>query len=333
MSENNFADIGRIEAIKRLYENTPYKPFAVSSFETSQSVYLTTQSRLFSEGVDFSLVYFPLKHLGYKCTVAVIGELFACLSHPKVLDVRLGVSSKLDFSHIQELWEGIVSAAKEFSVESVSLDLVPSKNGLNIAVSATGQTLMKIENSRPKPQSKDLICVSGNLGGAYLGMRLLEKERERFEKEGTQPDLEKYKMIVGEYLKPSLNPGVLDHFDETGILPSAGYLITRGLSDCIKQLVRDTGLGAKVYAQMVPFEGNSFALGKELEIDTFSAALNGGEDYRLLFTIPISKTEEFRRNFQTFDIIGHLALPDVGAVIVTPEGVELPLKAQGWMDE
>ncbi len=333
MSQENFSDIGRIEALKRLFGNTPYKPFETPCFETSQSVYLTTTSRLFSEGVDFSLIYFPLKHLGYKCTIAVLGELVASLSHPKVLSVRLGISSKLDFSHIEELWEGIVSAAKEFSISSVSLDLVPSRNGLNISIAATGQTLMKIDNSRPKPQSKDLLCVSGNLGGAYLGMRLLEKERERFEKEGTQPDLEKYRMIVGEYLKPTISPNILNHFEETGILPSSGYLITRGLADSIKQLVRDSGLGAKIYAERIPFEGNSFTLGKELDIDTVSAALNGGEDYRLLFTIPIMKAEQFRRDFQSFDIIGHLAQPEVGAVIVTPEGVELPLKAQGWPED
>ena len=116
------------------------------------------------------------------------------------------------------------------------------------------------------------------------------------------------------------------------IYPSSGYLVSKGLSDAIKRLNADTGLGAKIYADKIPFEGNSFELGREFDIDPISAAMNGGDDYRLLFTIPIMQLEKFRRDFQTFDIIGHLARPEVGAVLVTPEGIELPLKAQGWND-
>lgn len=333
MAEDNFSDIGRVEAIRRLYEGTPFSPITSTWFETAAKAYITTAERLFLEGMDFSLVYFPLKHLGYKCVVAVLGRLYCELSQPKTLGVKLGISSKLDYSNIKELWEGIVSAAKEHSISSVSLDLVPSANGLAIAICATGETSMVMGNARPKAESKDLICISGNLGGAYLGMRLLERERKKFAKEGVQPSLDKYKMIVGAYLKPEISPYILSTLEESDITPSFGYLIERGLSDTVKQLVRDSGLGAKIYAEKIPFEGNSFDLGKELGIDTFSAALNGGEDYRILFTIPIGKVEQFRRNFQSFEIIGHLARPEVGAVIVTPEGVELPLRAQGWKEE
>ena len=116
-------------------------------------------------------------------------------------------------------------------------------------------------------------------------------------------------------------------------MPSAGYLVDRGLSDALKRLSRDTGLGAKIYTDRIPFEGQSFEVAKKLGIDPVSAAMNGGEDYRLLFTIPILKAESFRRDFQTFDIIGHLAMPDAGTVLVTPDGAELPLKAQGWPEE
>ncbi len=182
-------------------------------------------------------------------------------------------------------------------------------------------------------ESKDLICISGSVGAAYLGMKVLEKELARFDKDGTQPDLEKYKMIVGAYLKPELSPNILNALKDSGIVPSFGYLLTRGLADAVKRLSRVSGLGAKIYAQKIPFEGNSFDLGKKLDIDPVSAAMNGGEDYQLLFTIPISQYEKFRHDFQTFDIIGHLALPEVGAVLVTPEGLEMPLKAQGWPEK
>ena len=333
MAEETFSDLGRVEAIAKLYEGTPYKPFESSWFETSGKSYVTHQSRTFIEGIDFDLVYFPLKHLGYKCVTAVTGELYAEFSHPRTLDIRLGISSKLDFKHIKEVWEGIVAAAKEHGYKKVSLDLTPSPNGLAISVSATGETSLLTAKRRPAAKSMDLICVSDNLGAAFMGFQVLEREKRAFEKSGdakAQPKLEDYKHLVGAYLKPQINPQTVKQMEDAEIIPSYGYLVTRGLADAVKRLVRDSGLGAKVYVDKLPFAGKTFELGKELNIDPISAALNGGEDYRMLFTIPIGKHEKFRHDFQTFDIIGHLAKPEVGAALVTPDGVELPMKAQGW---
>ena len=140
-------------------------------------------------------------------------------------------------------------------------------------------------------------------------------------------------MLVAAYLKPDLGAATVAQLEAAEIVPSAGYFVTRGLADAVKRLSRDTGLGAKVYADKIPFEGNSFQLGKEIGIDTFSAAMNGGDDFRLLFAVPILSLEKFRREFQTFDIIGHLAQPEAGTVLVTPDGVELPLHSPGWPDE
>jgi thiamine-monophosphate kinase len=179
----------------------------------------------------------------------------------------------------------------------------------------------------------DLICVSGNLGAAYLGLQVMEREKRKFEESAqtaAQPDLEMYKNLVGAYLRPQINPNVISQMEEAEIMPSHGYLVSRGLSDAVKRLVRDSGLGAKIYVDKLPFAGKTFDLGKEMNIDPVSAALSGGEDYRLLFTIPIGHHDKFRHDFQTFDVIGHLAKPEVGAVVVTPDGVELPMKAQGW---
>ncbi len=331
MADKNFSDMGREAAIEALFEGTQYKNAPASRFETAAKAYVTTASRLFLEGIDFDLVYFPLKHLGYKAVVEVTGDLFAALSHPRSLELRLGVSAKLDFAQVKEFWEGVIAAAKEFGYSALSLDLQPSKNGFSVGISASGETSVSLK--RPAPESKDLICVSGSLGAAYIGFLVLDRAKKQFEKDGVQPDLDKYRMMVGSYLKPELNPDILIHLDESGIVPSAGYFVTRGLADTVKRLSRDTGLGAKIYAEKIPFEGNSFEYGKELDIDPVSAAMNGGDDCRLLFTVPISKFETFRHDFQVFDIIGHLALPEAGAVLVTPEGVELPLKAQGWPEE
>lgn len=336
MEEERFSDLGRVEAIAKLYEGTPYSPFRTGYFETSGKSCISSQSRTFIEGIDFDLVYFPLKHLGYKCVTAVTGELYVEFSHPRTMDVRIGISSKLDFQHIREIWSGIVAAAREHGYKEVSLDLLPSPNGLTISISSVGETSLLMAKRRPEAKSMDLICVSDNLGAAYMGFQVLERERKRFEESGdakAQPDLEAYKNLVGAYLKPQLNPQTIKLMEDAEIMPSHGYLVTRGLADAVRRLVRDSGLGAKIYVDKLPFAGKTFELAKELGIDPMSAALNGGEDYRMLFTIPIGKHDKFRHDFQTFDIIGHLAKPEVGAVVVTPDGVELPMKAQGWNNE
>ena len=336
MAEETFSDLGRVEAIAKLYEGTPYKPFGSSRFETDGKCFVSSHSRTFIEGMDFDLTYFPLKHLGYKCVVAVTGELYAEMSHPRTMDVRLGVSAKLDFKHIKELWEGITAAAKEHGYRQVTLDLIPSPNGLSVSVSSTGETSLLMAKRRPAAKSMDLICVSDNLGAAYLGFQVLEREKRAFEKSGdakAQPKLDEYRNLVGAYLKPQINAQTVKQLEDAEIMPSYGYLVNRGLADAVKRLVRDSGLGAKIYVDKLPFAGKTFELGKEFDIDPITAAINGGEDYRLLFTIPIGKHEKFRHDFQTFDVIGHRAKPDVGAAIVTPDGVELPMKAQGWNND
>ena len=173
--------------------------------------------------------------------------------------------------------------------------------------------------------------MSGALGAAFLGLQVLERERLKFEQGGNDPKvLEQYKMLVGSYLRPELGAGTVAQLEESGVTPSQGYFVTRGLADALLRLRRDTGLGAKVYADKIPFEGGSFDLGRELNLDPVSAAMNGGEDYHLLYVIPLAQYERFRTEFQTFDIIGHLAQPEVGAVLVSPDGLEHPVSAQGW---
>ena len=323
MEEKRFADLGKIGAIEELYAVSKYHRTEHLDFGESGGNVCTVPG-LFLEGIDFNLVYFPLKHLGYKCVTAVTGGLYATLAKPRTLAVRLGVSSKLDFPQIKDLWTGIVTSAAEHGYADVGLDIGPSLNGLAISLTATGETAKLTAVRRPAPKSKDLVCLSGCVGAAYLGMQALEREFK---------DLEKYRMIIGDYLKPELPAGIVDRLEKEEIYPSSGYMVTKGLADTAKRIARDTGLGIKLYAEKIPFEGNSFELGKRLDIDPVSAAMNGGEDCRLLFTVPILSLEKFRREFQTFDIIGHLALPEAGAVLVTPEGVELPVRAQGWKDE
>ena len=233
MAEERFASLGRVEAVARLFDGTGYKPFESTWFETKGQAYATQKSRCFIEGTDFDLVYFPLKHLGHKCVTMVTGELYAELSSPRTLAVVIGVPAKLDFSHIKELWSGIVACAKKHGYEKLSLEVMPSMVGLSVSVSACGETSLLTAKRRAPAKSMDLLCVSGSLGGAYLGLSVLEREKRKFDKtkdDHEQPQLDKYKDFVGEYLKPSLSPNILKLLEDSEIVPSFGYFVTRGLA-------------------------------------------------------------------------------------------------------
>ena len=324
----DFNELGRIEAIQELFEGTGYDAFEGGSIAPAPGAKVVTASRLLLEGIDFDLVYFPLKHLGYKAVALATGELYASLAEPVALRVILGLSAKLGMEQVRELWGGVVAAAKEFGFGSISLDLQPSRNGLTVAVSAAGEAP---DYDAPAPASKDLLCVSGALGAAFLGLRVLERGRGAFDAGGEdRRELERYRMLVGSYLKPELPAGLPAALREAGIKPSAALFVDRGLADALLRLRRSTGLGAKVYADRIPFEGGSFELGKTLDLDPVFAAMNGGDDCRILLAVPIGQYEKFRTDFQTFDIIGHLAQSDVGAVLVSPDGLEHPVSAPGW---
>lgn len=337
MEKKNFSDIGKIEAIKLLFEESPFKQADGTSYLCGEKGgVIRTASKLWLEGIDFDLTYFPLKHLGYKSVVGTVGEIYASLARPQSISVRLGISAKLDLPQVSELWNGICTAAEEHHIKRADLDLVPSRNGLTISIVISGITSPEVAENRKSASSKDLICISGNVGASFLGMSLLEQEKKKFEKAGEltgQPDLEKYTMLVASYLKPEIDPDIVSQLGDSGIIPPYGYLVSRGLADAARRLNRDSGLGVKLYTDKIPFEGNSFEAGKKLNIDPVSAALKGGDDYRLMFVIPMSAYETFRHDFQTFSIIGHLAQPEVGTVLVTHEGVELPVHAQGWNND
>lgn len=337
MEKKNFSDIGKIEAIKLLFEESPFKQADGTSYLCGEKGgVIRTASKLWLEGIDFDLTYFPLKHLGYKSVVGTVGDIYASLARPQSISVRLGISAKLDLPQVSELWNGICTAAEEHHIKRADLDLVPSRNGLTISIVISGITSSEVAENRKSASSKDLICISGNVGASFLGMSLLEQEKKKFEKAGEltgQPDLEKYKMLVASYLKPEIDPDIVSQLGDSGIIPPYGYLVNRGLADAARRLNRDSGLGVKLYTDKIPFEGNSFEAGKKLNIDPVSAALKGGDDYRLMFVIPMSAYETFRHDFQTFSIIGHLAQTEVGTVLVTHEGVELPVHAQGWNND
>ena len=320
-----FSQIGHRAAVARLFEGSGY----TNSPEIKIADGIASH-KLMAQGVDFDLVYNPLKHLGYKAVLNVLGEIYAAFHRPRALSLAVGVSSHFAFEDIAELWGGVLAAAKEHGIKELHLDLFPSINGLQISLMATGAQSRTVAGKIPAASSKDLICLSGNVGAAYMGQHVLEREKGAFlaagEENAKQPDLSKYKYLLSQYLCPEIPANVIDRFAKGGFYPTAGVFDCRGLAEAVNSLCEKTGFGAKLYLDRLPIASETFEMAAEVNIDAVTAAINGGDDYRLIYTIPLSRYEEFKREIQTFDVIGHLAHSDVGGVLVTPDGAELPLK-------
>jgi len=323
--------IGKVAAIEKLLEKSGIDSKSPIKINEKGECCISLKTML--EGVDFDLIYTPLKHLGYKAALNAFGELYASLSSPVALSVNLGISKKFCYEDIEELWEGIVAASKEHSIAHLALEMNPSVNGLSISMAATGVQRRSVLEKVPASKNMDLICLSGHLGAAYMGFHVLEREKKAFDSTSVQPDLSKYKAILESYLSPEIKPNTLSRFIDSDLIPSRGYFVNQGLAASILQLTRDTGLGAKLYLEKIPISSQTFAMAEEINMDAITAAMNGGDDYRFIFTIPIEKHDLMRHDFQDYDIIGHLAKPEVGAVMVTPEGVELTINAQGYSSE
>ncbi|MBR0223698.1 MAG: hypothetical protein IJL93_05410 [Bacteroidales bacterium] len=320
MARTEIAAIGKQTALERLFEDSGYK-----NENTSASAH-----KILLEGCDFDLVYTPLKHLGYKAVLCILGELYAALRQPDSLSVILGLSKRFCYEDVAALWEGVLAACREHGVKHLSLDLVPSVNGLCISLAAGGSQKQAVLDKIPEARNRDLICLSGHVGAAYMGLHVLEREKVAFTGTGAQPDLSQYKAVLASYLSPEIKPDLLARFLEADVLPSRGYFLTHGLGEAVIRLSRDTGLGAKVYLERIPISSQTFAMAEEIDMDVVTAAMNGGDDYKFLFVIPIGQHETFRKEFHDFEVIGHLAQPDVGPVLVTPEGAEIPIHAQGY---
>ena len=317
---DKFSELGKAGALQKLYAEGGYKPCTNPYFECYGG-HSVTSSVLLLEGIDFDLTFFPFKYLGRKAVICATGELFSTMSTPKVLKVVLGISSKLDFPQVQELWSGISATAREFGYQDVALDLVPSLTGLSISVSASGYSDKSMSAKRPIAQSMDLICITNNPGAAFLGETMLRKAGG-MEQKDREKKLEKYRQIVGAYLNPEMSPYTVKALQDSEITPSFGYFCKEGLTNAVKALCADSGLGAKIYVDKIPLAGGSVDAAKELGVDPMQAALKGGDDCCLLFTIPIGSHEKFRRDFQSWDVIGHLARTEVGVVLVSPDGLE-----------
>ncbi|PKO99553.1 MAG: thiamine-phosphate kinase [Bacteroidetes bacterium HGW-Bacteroidetes-8] len=320
---------GKVPMIQDLFLNfglTPNKEF----FADNTGFTYSSSHKVMLEGIDFDLIYTPLKHLGYKAVLNVLGPLYSGGFEPESLSVRVALSKKFSNTSIEELWSGVVAAFKEHGLQNIDLDLLPSVTGLTISLSSQGKQKNELFVQRPSCKSSDLLCLSGGLGAAYLGLQILEREKMIFEKDGTQPQLEKYKFVLQAYLNPYIDKSLFETMKSVGIYPSRGEFVVNGLADSVKSICLAKNLGAKVFMNRIPLASGATEVAGEINIDPVTAALNGGDDYKFLFAVPLEKHEVLQKEFPQLDIIGHLCDPQAGALFVTPDGTELSLKAQGW---
>ncbi len=300
---------------------------AVLSYNKKE-ILLTTD--LLLEGVHFNLVYTPLKHLGYKSVVVNLSDIYAMNGQPKQITVSLGISSRFHLEDLEELYEGILLACKNYGVDLVGGDTSSSMTGLTISITAIGEAEKDTVVYRNNAKANDLICVSGDLGAAYLGLQLLEREREMFDnKTDVKPQLTGFEYIIGRQLKPEARKDIIKSLKENAIVPTSMIDISDGLSSDIMHITKNSACGCQLYSEKIPLVEESIKMAEEFNIDPLTAALNGGEDYELLFTTDIHDFEKIKK-VKDVHVIGHITEPESGNMLITPDGNSITLKAQGW---
>lgn len=285
------------------------------------------------EGVHFDLTYFPLKHLGYKAVTVNLSDLFAMNAIPQQITVSIGISAKFSISSIEELYKGIKLACKQYDVDLVGGDTCASMNGLVISITAIGMCTPGSAVYRSGAKANDLICVSGDLGRAYMGLLVLQREMELFKEDPSQqPKLNEYQHILEKQLKPEARQDIIAELRQKEIKPSSMIDISDGLSSDLLHLCDSSGLGCRLYASKIPINRDTENLAIEMGINPIVAALNGGEDYELLFTLNLEDFEKIQEMDQ-ISVIGHMAETTEGSNMILDDESLVPLLAQGWKAE
>ena len=290
----------------------------------SKKVLMTTDMLL--EGIHFNLEYVPLKHLGYKAAVVNFSDIYAMNGTPTQITVSLGISKRFSVEDIEELYSGIRLACDRYGVDLVGGDTCASMTGLTISITCLGTAAAKDIVYRNGAKLNDLICVSGNLGTAYMGLQLLERERLA---NAANPDFEGKEYLLERQLKPEARRDILESLRKAGVKPTAMMDISDGLSSELMHICSQSGVGCCIYEDKLPIDFQAAALAEEMNLNIVTCALNGGEDYELLFTCSLDDYEKLIP-VEDLYIIGHITKPEYGCNLIGRNGEELPLKAQGW---
>lgn len=300
---------------------------AVLSY-SGKSTLVTTD--LLLEGVHFDLTYVPLKHLGYKSAVVNFSDIYAMNGTPRQITVSLGVSKRFSVEDLEELYAGIRLACETYGVDLVGGDTSASMTGLTISITCIGEGIEGKIAYRDGAQENDLICVSGDLGAAYMGLQLLEREKRVFaEVRDFTPAFEGKEYLLERQLKPEARRDIVEALDKAGIVPTAMMDISDGLSSELLHICKQSNAGCRVYEDRIPIDYQTAVMAEELNMNLVTAALNGGEDYELLFTVPLAK-HDVVSTMPGVKIIGHITAPLLGCCLVARDGSEITLRAQGW---
>ena len=285
---------------------------------------------LLMEGVHFDLTYVPLKHLGYKAAVVNFSDIYAMNGTPQQIVVALGVSKRFTVEHLEELYSGIKLACDIYGVDLVGGDTTSSRSGLTISITCIGNATNEEIVYRSGAKETDLICVSGDLGAAYMGLQLLEREKlASVGIEDFQPQFQGKEYLIERQLKPEARKDLIAELKNKSIHPTSMIDISDGLSSELLHICKASGVGCRIYEDKIPIDYQTAIMAEELNMNLVTAALNGGEDYELLFTIPLHLYEQVKNN-EYFKVIGHITKNDLGCAMITRDGNEVQLKAQGW---
>ncbi len=294
----------------------------------SKKTLVTTD--LLLEGIHFDLTYTPLKHLGYKAVAVNLSDVYAMNGTPRQITVSLGISKRFTIEHITELYSGIHAACERYSVDLVGGDTSASVTGLLISITCLGEAAEDEIVYRNGARYTDLICVSGDLGAAYMGLQLLERERVASAGEKDfQPDFAGREYLLERQLKPEPRADIIQELKKLGIKPTAMMDISDGLSSELLHICKQSGVGCRVYEDRIPIDYQTAVMAEELNMNLVTAAMNGGEDYELLFTVPLTDHEKVAQ-MKGVKLIGRITKPELGAYMVTRDDAELEIRAQGW---
>ena len=335
--ETEISQLGEFGLIKHLTDNIALKnqssikgvgdDCAIIKYDNEETLVTTD---LLMEGVHFDLTYVPLKHLGYKAAVANFSDIYAMNGKPQQIVVALGISKRFTVEHIEALYNGIKLACEIYGVDLVGGDTTSSRAGLTIGITCIGSAPKEKITYRNGAKDSDLICVSGDLGAAYMGLQLLEREKVASAGQPDfQPQFQGKEYLIERQLKPEARKDIVAKFEELGIIPTSMIDVSDGLSSDIMHICQQSNVGCRIYEDRIPIDYQTAIMAEELNMNLVTAALNGGEDYELLFTVPLHMHEQIEK-ITGIKIIGHITKLDLGCALITRDGAEIPLTAQGW---
>ncbi|MES2380906.1 MAG: thiamine-phosphate kinase [Bacteroidota bacterium] len=330
-------DLGEFGLIKQLTQHIELKNNTLKGVGDDAAVINPTKDKvtlvstdMLLEGIHFDLSYFPLKHLGYKTVSVNVSDIYAMNGTPKQITISLGISSKFSVEAIQEIYDGIAVACEKYKIDLVGGDTTSSKQGLVISATVIGEANPNDVTYRNGAKEFDLVCVTGDLGGAYAGFQLLEREKRVFiDNPQVQPDLAGHDYILERQLKPEARKDIIDMFKAMEIVPTSMIDVSDGLASELFHIADQSKVGITVYEDKIPIDATTYNMARELDLDPTLTALSGGEDYELLFTIKQSDYSKLE-NHPDFTVIGHITKAEEGVHMISKGGQKHELKAQGW---